>query len=81
MKKLIIDSPLMDSINYKYSDLPFYIFKDYFERINQKSLDTQVSNKIYNPLGLKRTLYNPRKSIPFMKLFLLRKTYITDIIL
>ena len=64
IKKLIIDSPLMDTINYQYSDLPFYIFKDYIERINQESLDVQVSNKIYNPLGLKRTLYNPRKSIP-----------------
>ena len=64
MKKLIIESPLIDSINYKYSDLPFYIFKDYFERINQKSFDIQVSNKIYNPLGLNRTLYNPRNSIP-----------------
>ena len=64
MKKLIIESPLLDSIKYMYSDLPFYIFKDYFERINQKSLDQLVTNKFFNPLGLKRTLFNPRDIIP-----------------
>jgi len=64
MKKLIIESPLLDSIKYIYSDLPFYIFKDYFERINQKSLDQLVTNKFFNPLGLKRTLFNPRDIIP-----------------
>ena len=61
---MIFDSPLLDSISYKYSDLPFYIFKYYFEKQNKKPLDELVTGAFYEPLGLKRTLFNPRNTIP-----------------
>jgi beta-N-acetylhexosaminidase len=31
IKDEILDSPLLDSLYYKYSDLPFYMFKEYIE--------------------------------------------------
>ncbi|MEE3085699.1 MAG: glycoside hydrolase family 3 N-terminal domain-containing protein [Bacteroidota bacterium] len=32
IEKQVIESPLLDSLYYRYSDLPFYLFKNYFER-------------------------------------------------
>lgn len=64
INEMIFDSPLLDSISYKYSDLPFYIFKYYFEKQNKKPLDELVTGAFYEPLGLKRTLFNPRNTIP-----------------
>ena len=64
MKQMIFESPLLDSITYKYSDLSFYLFKYYFENKYQKPLDQLAAEMVYAPLGLKRTLYNPRSKIP-----------------
>ena len=61
---MIYNSTISDSIKYKYSDLPFYLFKYYFEQENNKSLDQLVQENFYNPIGLKRTLFNPLKKIP-----------------
>jgi len=62
--EMIIDSPLLDSLYYKYSDLSFYLFKDYLENKYGKSLDILSNDKFYEPLGLKRTLFNPLAIIP-----------------
>jgi len=62
--KMIIDSPLLDSLYYKYSDLSFYLFKDYLENKYDESLDILSNDKIYEPLGLKRTLFKPLGIIP-----------------
>ena len=61
---MIIDSPLLDSLYYKYSDLSFYLFKDYLENKYGKSLDILSNDKFYEPLGLKRTLFKPLGVIP-----------------
>ena len=62
--EMIIDSPLLDSLYYKYSDLSFYLFKDYLENKHGKPLDILSNDKFYEPLGLKRTLFKPLAVIP-----------------
>jgi len=64
IKKQIIESPILDSLYYRYSDLPYYLFKNYLERKYNKSLDDLAHEFLYEPLGLKRTLYNPWKVVP-----------------
>ena len=64
IEKQVIESPLLDSLYYRYSDLPFYLFKNYFERKYKKPLDELAHEFLYEPLGLKRTLFNPWKVIP-----------------
>ena len=63
IEKQVIDSPLLDSLYYRYSDLPFYLFKNYFERKYKKPLDELAHEFLYEPLGLERTLFNPWKVI------------------
>ena len=62
--KMIINSPLLDSLYYKYSDLSFYLFKDYLENKYDESLDILSYKKFYRPLGLKRTFFKPLLFIP-----------------
>ena len=64
IKEQIIESSLLDSLQYRYSDLPYYLFKDYFERKYRKSLNYLVQQFLFKPLGLNRTFYNPLNSIP-----------------
>ncbi|MDC3276035.1 serine hydrolase [Flavobacteriaceae bacterium] len=52
-------SELVDSLSYLYSDLPYYILKKYFESSFNKSYDKLVSEKVFNPLGLKEITYSP----------------------
>ncbi|MDG2147241.1 MAG: serine hydrolase, partial [Flavobacteriaceae bacterium] len=62
--KIIKNSPLLDTLEYRYSDLAFFIVKKYFDKKYNKSLQQIVRERIYKPLGLKRTMYNPAKIIP-----------------
>ena len=61
IEKKVIESPLLDSLYYRYSDLPYYLFKNYFERKYKKPLDDLAHEFLYEPLGLERTLFNPWK--------------------
>lgn len=63
IKEQIIESPLLDSLYYRYSDLPYYLFKDYLEKKYNKPLNSLVQELLFEPLGLDRTFYNPLKSI------------------
>ena len=63
IEKQVIESPLLDSLYYRYSDLPFYLFKNYFERKYKKPLDKLAHEFLYEPLGLERTLFNPWKVV------------------
>ena len=63
IEKQVIESPLLDSLYYRYSDLPYYLFKNYFERKYKKPLDVLAHEFLYEPLGLERTLFNPWKVI------------------
>ena len=55
----IIDSPMLDSLYYKYSDLPYYMFKSYIETRYNAQIDTQFDNFLGVPMGLNYTSYNP----------------------
>ena len=61
--KSILDSELRDDLEYKYSDLPFYFLKFWFEDIYDKPLDVLASERVFKTLGLKRTMFNPYKKI------------------
>ena len=59
----IVDSELRDSLEYKYSDLPFYFLKFWFEDLYNKPLNILANERVFETLGLKRTMFNPHESI------------------
>ena len=58
----LIDASKLDPYEWRnnYSDLPYYILKEYLEKEHDKPLDILVDEKIYSPLGLSLTTYNPK---------------------
>jgi beta-glucosidase-like glycosyl hydrolase/CubicO group peptidase (beta-lactamase class C family) len=62
MKK-IINSPLMDKKEYRYSDFTFIILKQYLEKITGKPLDELAYDNFYKTLGMNNTLYNPLQKL------------------
>lgn len=68
LSKLISDqilaSELRDTLEYKYSDIPYFFMKDLLEDRYQKSLETLAEDTFYKPLGLVRTGFNPNKNTP-----------------
>jgi beta-glucosidase-like glycosyl hydrolase/CubicO group peptidase (beta-lactamase class C family) len=63
IKKEILDSPLLDSLYYKYSDLPYYIFKEYIESRFNKRMDYLVEENFYSPLGASFLGYLPLNEV------------------
>ena len=61
--KSIIDSDLIDELEFKYSDLPFYFLKFWFEDIYNKPLDLIAKERIFNKLKLKKTMFNPYRHL------------------
>lgn len=57
--KQIINSPLIDKKEYKYSDFTFIILKQYLEKVTGKPLDQLTYDNFYKTLGMNNTLYNP----------------------
>ncbi|UJH91625.1 serine hydrolase [Antarcticibacterium sp. 1MA-6-2] len=57
--EIIRSSDLEKRLEYKYSDLPFYIMKYYLEDYHKTSLKYITSNEFYAPLGASFTGYNP----------------------
>ena len=55
----IEQSELIDSLQYKYSDLPYYIIKKYFEDTTGIPYDQYVRTNVFAPLGLKTIGYKP----------------------
>ena len=45
---------------YKYSDLPYYILKEYIENYYSSNLDYIINSQIYNKIGLTHTSYYPK---------------------
>lgn len=45
---------------YKYSDLGYYLFQDYLEKKNGLPLDSLLQLKIYGPMQMTSTTYNPK---------------------
>lgn len=61
MFKEIRDSDLLPNEGYKYSDLPFHIFKRILENKYRKGLDELVENYFYKSMGATSMTYNPYK--------------------
>jgi beta-glucosidase-like glycosyl hydrolase len=61
--KSIINSDLRDDLEYKYSDLPFYFLKFWFEDKYNTPLNVLANQRIFKKLGLRRTMFNPHEKI------------------
>jgi len=65
----IVSSELLDRIEYKYSDVGYYLMCDAIENITRKPFDEYVAKNFYKPLGLSTMGYKPlnrfsKKRIP-----------------
>jgi beta-glucosidase-like glycosyl hydrolase/CubicO group peptidase (beta-lactamase class C family) len=65
---IIRDSDLERKLEYKYSDLPFYIMKYFLEDYHNSSLDYITNEKIYGPLGANYTTYVPLNKFPLKQI-------------
>jgi beta-glucosidase-like glycosyl hydrolase/CubicO group peptidase (beta-lactamase class C family) len=59
--QVIKESDLLSSLTYRYSDLPYFILKDYLEKYYKKGLDELVQDHFYQSLGANYMSYNPRQ--------------------
>ncbi|NBC24717.1 MAG: serine hydrolase [Bacteroidetes bacterium] len=57
--QLILDSPLRRKGQYKYSDLGLILLARIIHSIDGRTLDKFVEEEFYEPMGLKRTGFNP----------------------
>ena len=62
--KLIAEAPQREILEYKYSGLPFYLFKDYMERVYEEPMDQLNHDNFYGPLGATTLVYNPLNKFP-----------------
>jgi beta-N-acetylhexosaminidase len=60
IQDIIIESELLSRLRYRYSDLPYYILKNYLEGFYDKSLSEITEDRFYKSLGANYTTYNPR---------------------
>jgi len=61
--KRIINSKLLQKKEYKYSDLPYYLIKKYFEKTYSSSLDILINKLIYSKIGASSLTFNPNKTV------------------
>ncbi|MEE2699741.1 MAG: glycoside hydrolase family 3 N-terminal domain-containing protein [Bacteroidota bacterium] len=57
----IVESDLLETIKYQYSDLGYYLFKDIIEERYNQPLNKLVAKEFYNPLGLATMTYLPNE--------------------
>ena len=62
--KRIIDSELRTAPGYKYSGLPFYLFRKIFEEKGEQAMDVAFDSLFVKPLGLHHLAYHPLDKIP-----------------
>lgn len=61
--KRIVDIPQRKKSGYKYSGLPFYLFKKYVEDNYLEKMDVLNDRLFYKPLGANSLMYNPLEKI------------------
>ena len=59
--KQIVNSPLIEKKEYRYSDFTFVILKQYVEKMLGRHLDELAADNFYKTLGMNNTTYNPLK--------------------
>lgn len=57
--KIITDTDLLNTRRYLYSDLPYYLFKEYLEGYYGADMDNLTQKHFYNRLGAYHTGYKP----------------------
>ncbi len=62
--KEIIESPLLPTKEYKYSDLGFYFASEIVRRLSGQSIENYAREKYYLPLGLQTMTYRPFEKFP-----------------
>lgn len=55
----ILESPLLKTTDYKYSDLTFYLLKEFVEGAYGQGLDELIQRHFLKPIGANRTGYLP----------------------
>lgn len=68
MLKVIIETPLTGKKGYEYSDLSYYFFNKYIEKISGKTQDKFLEDEIYEPLGLRNITYLPLNKFPMKQI-------------
>jgi len=68
IQKTIIESELLNRLKYRYSDLPYYILKNFIEDHYDQTLDKLVQQHFYKPLGANYTTYRPKEKFKNNKL-------------
>jgi beta-N-acetylhexosaminidase len=61
IRKAIYTAPL-GTKSYKYSDLGYYLLQPIIEKAYQDSLQHIAARYVYAPLGMNKTLYNPKRN-------------------
>lgn len=64
----IINSPISEKKEYKYSDLGFLLMQQFVEQVTGKSIDEYVTEKLYKPMGLHTMTYHPREKFPISRI-------------
>ena len=59
MWRKVFSSGVRDTKNYRYSDLAFYIVNKTVRNISGYQVDGYAEINFYNPMGLRRTMFNP----------------------
>jgi len=68
INKIIKETDLLERLQYRYSDLPYYILKQYIENYYDQSLSRLVQQHFYEPIGANNTTYNPRERFSLTKI-------------
>ncbi len=66
--KKIRESELRTRKGYKYSDLSFYILKNYLESFYGTTLDTMATRFLYDPLGANYSMFKPLRSVSLSRI-------------
>ena len=64
MYSQILESDLLDSNKYVYSDLGYYLLKKIIELLTGTPLDELLEREVYAPIGMFTTGYNPLRRFP-----------------
>ena len=60
----IRQSPLLETEEYKYSDLAFYIAGEIVHRLSGQHIEDYAHDQFYEPLGMGTTTYRPLEKFP-----------------
>jgi beta-glucosidase-like glycosyl hydrolase/CubicO group peptidase (beta-lactamase class C family) len=66
--KIILESDLRATKDYKYSDLGYYLFMKMIEEVEGRPIDELIYEQIYQPLGANTLGYEPWKVFPHERL-------------